>query len=87
MESIRETFHFFGDDFVRGIIEVLGYYDNGKASFDEVSKHIKTAAHSPAFDCDGPTALKLFVEEFLELMSGFDVYYDEETKEFTSEVC
>ena len=82
LASLRETFQYVGDDFVRGIIEVLGYYDNGRASFDEVAKDIKKAQHSPEFDCDGRTALKLFVGEFIDLLSGFVVFYDERTKEF-----
>ena len=82
LASMRELFEYVGDDFVRGIIEVIGYSGKERASFDEVAKGIKEAAHSPSFDCDGRTALKLFVDEFIESMYGFDVFYDEEKREF-----
>ena len=82
MEALRETMEYVGDDFVRGIIEVTRNH-GGRVGYDVVAKEIKNAAHSPKFEADGATALKLFIDEYFEIMHGFDLFFDEKKCEFS----
>ena len=81
MDSLRQTIDYFGDDFVRGIIEVTRNH-GGRVGYDVVAEEIKYAAHSPEFEADGATALRLFIDEYYGLMDGMDLLFSKEKNEF-----
>ena len=72
---------YLGDDFARGIIEVTRNH-GGRVGYDVVAEEIKDAAHSPEFEADGATALKLFIDEYYGLMDGMDLVFDRDENEF-----
>lgn len=85
LSTIRSTLDLFGHDFVRGIIEVVGG-KGGRVAYDVVASEVTFAAHSPTFEdnVDGVVVLKLFMDEFRDLMEGMNVRFDDESNEFFS---
>lgn len=81
MSAIRDVLKLSGYDVVRAIIEVANNH-GGRVGFESVAAEIKNAGHCPEFDGDGPTVVKLLLDEYGGLMEGMIVYFDNDSQEF-----